>query len=89
MASGAQHHEGDEAFPRVASTVVHHTWWVSTIKWPHNLAPPGRLPLYYETAVFEMDNYDCVMTRRYPDENTARRGHRRIVKHIRKEGHPS
>lgn len=87
------HRDDESIFPRIASTTVHKRWWVSTVKLPFNVGKPGRLPMHYETAVFDLtvvDYYtgDVVLIRHYPTETTARRGHRQIVAHIRKEGTP-
>jgi hypothetical protein len=73
---------------RIASTVVHKRWWVSTIKLAVPIENPRGPRMDYETAVFDLDDDDLMTTTitRYPDAITAKRGHRRIVTHIRKRG---
>lgn len=88
---------GVERYGRVASTLVNNKrWWVSTV-WlglDHSLGNSQR-PLIFETCVF--DNHDLIeydtvrdpimrqsyVIRRYATSDSARRGHRQIVKKLR------
>lgn len=85
---------GDMDYKRVGSTLVHNRFRVSTV-WlgldhSHGFSV---LPLIFETCVFDL--HDMIVTSvmsmptstvvaRYPTFDAAQRGHRRIVKELRK-----
>jgi hypothetical protein len=72
----------------VAETTVHGRWWVSTKNLGIDLSGGlSKLPLFYETCVFDMHSegwHDNYVVARYPTPDSARRGHGRIVRELKK-----
>lgn len=73
----------DQDYRRLARTIVHKRWRVTTIWVGFNLAQRGK-SLYFETVIEPVDDPEAMRSiAKYPTKSAALTGHRKIVKDLR------